>query len=209
MAPTPEGKQVFGEYNWQTYRETDEIAQKFAKGLMVMDLCPEIEGEGSLWRFLGIWAKNRKEWTTGLLSCMHYGITTVGFYDAMGFAQVDFILDQTEMKTILVSLDYAAKLIEMKKNGLAGYLDTVITIEEAPADMKELALQQNLNLHSFAHVCEMGEGGASPDFKEPAADDVHVFSYTSGTTGDAKGVKLSHKNLLSMTRCAVKRLEAG
>lgn len=36
-----------------------------------------------MWRFLGIWAKNRWEWTVSLLAAMHYKITGVGFYDAM------------------------------------------------------------------------------------------------------------------------------
>jgi len=171
-------------------------------------MCSEIEGEGSLWRFLGIWAKNCKEWTTAELACMHYGVTTVGFYDAMGFEQVDFILEQTEMKTVLASLDYAEKLIEMKQNGLAGYIEMVITIEEAPAEMIEVALKENLTLVSFDHVCKMGEEGHPPSYIEPQADDIHVFSYTSGTTGDPKGVKLSHKNMLCMVRCAVKRLQA-
>jgi long-chain acyl-CoA synthetase len=31
---------------------------------------------------------------------------------------------------------------------------------------------------------------------EPEADDVYMFSYTSGTTGDPKGVKLTHKMVI-------------
>ena len=57
--------------------------QSFAKGLMVLDLCPKVEGDGRDWRFLGIWSKNRWEWTTTLLATMHYKITAVGFFDAM------------------------------------------------------------------------------------------------------------------------------
>jgi long-chain acyl-CoA synthetase len=30
----------------------------------------------------------------------------------------------------------------------------------------------------------------------PMPDDVYMFSYTSGTTGDPKGVKLTHKMML-------------
>lgn len=60
---------------------------------MALDLCPQIEGEDKLWRFLGIWAKNREEWTTSLLAAMHYKITAVGFFDAMSSEQVEFILN--------------------------------------------------------------------------------------------------------------------
>ena len=42
----------------------------------------DVDGEGKKWRFMGVWAKNRWEWTNTLLACMHYNVTTVGFYDA-------------------------------------------------------------------------------------------------------------------------------
>ena len=61
---------------------------------MDKDLCPMIEGEnGAPMNFLGIWSKNRWEWTVSLIAAMHYGITIVGFYDAMGVEQVEFILN--------------------------------------------------------------------------------------------------------------------
>jgi len=41
---------------------------------------------------------------------------------------------------------------------------------------------------------------------DPTKDDIYIFSYTSGTTGDSKGVKLSHDNVLSNTRCAELRI---
>ena len=34
-------------------------------------------------------------------------------------------------------------------------------------------------------------------FKEPTSEDVFLFCYTSGTTGDPKAVMLTHKNILS------------
>ena len=33
-------------------------------------------------------------------------------------------------------------------------------------------------------------------FDEPSTDDCFIFSYTSGTTGDPKGVKLTHKMVI-------------
>lgn len=74
---------------------------------MNLDLVPKVEGEGKEWRFIGVWSKNRLEWTETLLASMHYRITTIGFYDAMSAEQVDYILNQTEMPTVVCSLEYA------------------------------------------------------------------------------------------------------
>ena len=38
----------------------------------------------------------------------------------------------------------------------------------------------------------------------PEPDDIYVISYTSGTTGDSKGVKLSHRNLLTAAKAGAK-----
>ena len=80
--------------------------------------CPEVEGEeGKKIRFCGIWSKNRFEWTETLLACMRYNIIVVGFFDAMGATQMDFILNQTEMTTVVSAPEYIPKWIQMKKDG--------------------------------------------------------------------------------------------
>lgn len=37
-------------------------------------------------------------------------------------------------------------------------------------------------------------------------DDDYILSYTSGTTGDAKGVKLTHRNILSVVETCMTRI---
>ena len=98
-------------------------------------MCPEIEGEGKQWKFLGIWMKNRWEWTATLLACMHFSITAVGFYDAMSAEQVDFILNQTEMKTLVCTGDYAKKIVDMKKSGKAQHVTAIIVTNEADSNL--------------------------------------------------------------------------
>ena len=55
---------------------------------------------------------------------------------------------------------------------------------------------------TIAHINEVVEHGRKHksidlDAKKPKADDIYMFCYTSGTTGDPKAAMLTHKNLLS------------
>lgn len=43
----------------------------------------------------------------------------------------------------------------------------------------------------------------------PTPEDVYMLSYTSGTTGDPKGVMLCHKAIIIGVFAANKRLEVG
>lgn len=45
-------------------------------------------------------------------------------------------------------------------------------------------------------VIDAGKESNEP-FEKCTQDDCPIFSYTSGTTGDSKGVKLTHKSILS------------
>jgi long-chain acyl-CoA synthetase len=53
-----------------------------------------------------------------------------------------------------------------------------------------------VQLYQFKYVIEQGKGDEHRPFNKCTEDDSPLFSYTSGTTGDSKGVKLTHKNLL-------------
>ena len=190
----PDGK--FGKYIWQSYGEVDVNKRNLAKGLMSLQLCPE-KDDG--FKFCGIWAKNRWEWTTTLLGCMHYKITTVGFYDAMGTSAVEFILNQTEMTTIICSGFYVSKLVQMKSDGMAQHITALVTLDEVENDVLTKAEENGIKVHTFAAVMQAGEaaGESAPAFEESTKDDYYMFSYTSGTTGDSKGVMLTHNNILT------------
>ena len=183
------------------------IAQNLAKGLMTLGLCPAVRGEDRDWHFCGIWAKNCWEWTATLLACMHYDMTTVGFYDAMSAEQVDFILKQTEMKTIVCTSDYAQKLIDMKKQGMAQFVGALVVCDGVSDGLRSEATSQQILTYSFDQVMEEGaKSESAPAYNEPTKDSVYIFSYTSGTTGDSKGVKLSHEMILASAVCINARI---
>ena len=175
--------------------------------MLSMDIAPEIVGEDKTWRFVGIWAKNRWEWTNTLIAGMHYKITTVGFYDAQSEEQVDYIIRQTEMTSVVCTEDYAKRLITMKGKGMVPSIQKVILVTPPSPDLIQSASANQIDVFTYDQVLQAGENMQdAPEYIMPEKNDIYIFSYTSGTTGDPKGVKLSHNNILSSARCSLCRV---
>ena len=66
----------------------------------------------------------------------------------------------------------------------------------------EMAGQAGLALYTFDQVVQTGCDDLDQQMKEPKNEDTVLFSYTSGTTGTPKGVKLTHKSGLGAS-CAI------
>lgn len=61
---------------------------------------PEVEEEGQMWRFMGIYAKNREEWIFTDLAALRQSGTAIAFYDTLGPAAIEFVIKQTRLTTI-------------------------------------------------------------------------------------------------------------
>jgi long-chain acyl-CoA synthetase len=139
---------------------------------------------------------------------MHYKMTVVGFYDAMGSVSVEFILNQTEMTSIICSGEYIQRIVTMRKENMAGNIKTLITLDHIEAELFEEASKLGINILTYESILEKGDkqSSSAPEFTPPDKDHSYMFSYTSGTTGDSKGVMLTHDNILSQAFCALSRV---
>ena len=109
------GTRVGDKYEWMTVRDFSDLAENLSYGIMDLNLCPCIEAEGkSDWRFIGIQSKNRKEWNMTNMAGTCQKITTVAMYDTLGPDAFKFVLEQTELTTMAVSVDFVGKLAKMK-----------------------------------------------------------------------------------------------
>ena len=194
-------------YVWKTVAEIDKMAKNLARGMMAGGYIPEVDGEveGQKLRFCGIWAKNRMEWHTSLIACMHYKVIVVGFFDAMGAEQVDFILDQTELSTIVCEPVFVAKIVQMKKDGQAEYLKNLVIMDDKNPPEFEECTQFGINVILFQALVDEGANLTDPPkFEYPTKHDPYMFGYTSGTTGDSKGVKVTHNNMVRSAISGIK-----
>ena len=134
-----------------------------------------------------------------MLSIMVNRATLIGFYDSMGEVQVDFCLNQTRLSTIFCTNNYIKSVTSMKEKGLAQYVNTLVLFDGI-SNQEEMDKAEAAGIKCYTLDQVMDEGRKSEAVLEPekvVKDDYYMLNYTSGTTGDSKGVKVTHWGLLS------------
>ena len=189
-------------YTWITYEQANEILINFSLGLNVLNLCPEIKFEDEQsFRFLGIYSRNKKEWLLSYLGAMRDSITIVTIYETLGDKAVEFILEQSQVITIVIEIKALKKIYELAKRNKTFKLKNLLVIDKE--DDEETA--KNLEMLGFViyrweDIVQIGkEKGANINLKKPDPEDISIINYTSGTTGLPKGVKVSHNSIVVNT----------
>ncbi|RLN82902.1 hypothetical protein BBJ28_00000866 [Nothophytophthora sp. Chile5] len=184
-------------FTWLTYEQVSARVADAGAGLMQLGLLPRIRGEDSD-RMLAIYMKNSMEWVIMEQAAYAFSAVVVALYDTLGPDSTQFILNQTELVTIVCTATELPKLTlvcskcpHLKNIVLCG---GVASEEQLQAETDARAAGLNV-----LHLEEIEtEGKKHPTVAQPpAGDDIATIMYTSGTTGDPKGVMLSHSAILS------------
>ena len=123
---------------------------------------------------VAILSQNMPNWTVAFFSAVPFGRVAVPILPDSSESEVTNILTHSDTKVIFISQRMLGKLSEECRQRLT----LVIDIETFEIIKKDDA----------AFTCEGW-------VKEPQSDDLATIIYTSGTSGNAKGVMLSHRNL--------------
>ncbi|KAF9998992.1 hypothetical protein BGZ80_002634 [Entomortierella chlamydospora] len=173
-------------YEWMTYARVQERMTHFGAGLLQLGLTTTST--------FGIFSINRAEWTMSELAGYMYNLTSVPLYDTLGVSAIEFIVNQTQMSTIIASPDKAAILLDLHST-----LPTVKNIvvmgaleDSLVAEGKDLGVK----IVAWTDVERNGLDNPVPA-NPPKPDDVATICYTSGTTGTPKGAVLTHKNFVA------------
>ena len=147
---------------------------------------------------VGLFSINREEWCITEQACFASGLVTVPLYDTLGEKAIVYICEQTEMEIIFTSKD--------KLKLLTSILPSIKTVkrivcfdfltEEEISKFREPIDSAGAEIIFFGTLIEKS---ASVSFspRPPRAEDLCTICYTSGTTGDPKGVMLPHAALLA------------
>ncbi len=152
---------------------------------------------------VAVLAEGRNRWITGEYGILFAGGTTVPLSIKLMPDEVLFRLNHSESKAIIVSRNTFEKVAsiwsQMEFTKKIIFLDDDITPIEK--DCKEFGISTSKDivryvdiLHSGKHQFEELEAHLDKTETEITEDDVVTISYTSGTTGDPKGIMLTQLN---------------
>ncbi|KAK8799732.1 hypothetical protein WA158_006280 [Blastocystis sp. Blastoise] len=186
-----------GDYFWYTYEEIFEKVKNYGAGIISLNLAPEKFG----YKSIGVYCKNCIEWVLTEQACHAFSLTLIPIYDTLGADSVEFILQQTELETIVCTCTEALKIVSCLEK--ERFLKNLIIIDSLNEKDKQLLEAESLNIYSYNDVETQGKNHPH-DIVPPSPDDIHTICYTSGTTGTPKGVCLSHKNsMATLAGCLV------
>ncbi|HJQ26539.1 MAG TPA: long-chain fatty acid--CoA ligase [Blastocatellia bacterium] len=145
---------------------------------------------------VAIWSENRPEWNIADLATLAVGAVDVPIYTTQSLDQVEYILSDSAARAIFVSAPFLDKVLELKPR-LAS-LEHIFVFDE-PA-IEDEAITRAEALASAGRALFGEQPGLYESLWQAAQpEDLATLLYTSGTTGDPKGVMLTHKNLTANT----------
>ncbi len=186
--------QEWKEISWG---ELGEQSRAIALGLMELGVQ---EGDA-----VGIFSSNRPEWTLADFGALFARAVSVPIYATNSASQARYIVDDAEIKVIFV--------------GSQEHYDKVKSFtEDYPTPPKIVALDDRVRLQgndfNFEDFLSLGRRSSANQELEArlnrtSSHDVATLVYTSGTTGNPKGVMLTHANFFYQIKMFNKLVDVG
>jgi long-chain acyl-CoA synthetase len=182
---------VAGTYRPISHKEVAERVRHAARGLSSLGI-----NRGDR---VAILSENRPEWAIADYACLTTGLTDVPIYPTLPADQIAYVLKDSGAVAVFVSTRTQAEKVKGIRPQLPA-IKSVIGFDDIPTltDMS---------------IAELERRGAQGESNESTAryrsdaltvkpDDLATIIYTAGTTGEPKGVMLSHDNIYSNVAAA-------
>lgn len=148
---------------------------------------------------LAIIGENKPQWLFAELAAQSVGGIAVGVYQESSPSEVSYMLNHCEAKVVIVE---DQELV-----------DRLLKIEDRIPKIEKIIYYNSKGMRKYNHkklmyIDDLQELGKSQDESNPdefkkviakgKASDTAIISYSSGATGEPRGVLLSHQNLISV-----------
>ncbi|XP_047335425.1 long chain acyl-CoA synthetase 4-like [Impatiens glandulifera] len=177
-----------GKYVWMTYKEVYDVVMKVGVSIRTCGV-----GQGSR---CGIYSINCSKWIISMQACNAHGIYCVPLYDTLGAGAVKYIICHAEISIVFAEEKNILEVLKTCPN-VSHCLKTLVSFGEVTAEQKLKAAEFGLSIHSWDDFLQLGKKKQF-DLPVKKRTDVCTIMYTSGTTGDPKGVILTNGSVLSI-----------
>ena len=188
-----------GSYKWMKYAHILNRVDHLANGLLKLGLK---SGDNVV-----LFSETRPEWLITALACFKIDVSVVTQYATLGIQALSFGINQTEAAFVFVSGETLQKIEKIcKEISKVSHL-VVFTDKFTQEAFNDFRIKSPIKyIYSVAEVEEVGQTSEAMSFTSPKKDNLAIIMYTSGSTGNPKGVMMTHANILTTLEGVLARL---
>jgi len=173
-----------GEFLGLSYGEMRSLVRNLAAGFRDLGLGADDR--------VAVYANTRMEWAQADFALLAAGCVVTTAYTESGPDQLRYLLDDPGASAVVVENESLLETLLSVEDDLD--LEQIVVIDRAPQ------AREREDVHTLGEVHDRGAEAFDLEtyegwLEERGPADLATLVYTSGTTGDPKGVRLSHRNL--------------
>lgn len=174
-----------GPYVWHTYKEVYDSAVRLGSAIRSRSVNP---GDRC-----GIYGSNCPEWIITMEACSAHAVTYVPLYDTLGPNAVEFIINHAEVSIAFAQENKIPSILSCLPK--CPCLKTIVSFGDVASTLKAQAEELGVSCFSWKEFLQLEN--ADCELPPKKRTDVCTIMYTSGTTGEPKGVIITNEALIA------------